>query len=426
MGRGNSQRMASAQAILAQQPLNAALENQVATERGLMGAEQLLGTDEQIAGTLGGDENLLRYSQQWSFDPTALNAAGGNQFDNSYLNDIATQANAVMAQARAAYEAGDQQKAEELYNQAVNMPYTHPGRVTNQFAGIYNQSFTLNQSGEAYEDALAKQLVSGPMAQQVGGLLRESRELLDPNSETTARYRDELQGGSTRALAEGRAATLGAIDQSVVDANRAIDLARQREERRVVVEGEAARREVRDLGLSRGAARSAGMESAIYGRFADTSARHLADIDNRAGELGAKIASEAGTQKAQSEMFYAQQKSDMLKETGQFFTEFRNQFTTNAPLMAQAFLQNSGGVRDSYMNRLLQTQLGIADMGKFIAESYISTAQMQTQERLGSMQKQAGLINSLMSLGGGLLESFTGGLFEVAAMKAGASAAGTP
>jgi hypothetical protein len=403
--------MAAAQAIAAQQGLNAAVAGQQASERGLQGAENLLGTPEQVAGTLGGDENLLRYSQQWTFDPTALNAAGGGQFDNSYLGDIANQANLKMGEARAAYEAGDTAKAEELYQQAVNMPYNHPGRVTNQFAGLYNQSFSLTQSGEAYEDALARELVSGPMAQQVGGLLAESRELLDPNSETYKRYQDELKKGASDALTTGRSNTLTEIDKAKDEAFGVFDLARERELRRTTIEADAARREVRDFGLSRGAARSATGAMAIEGRFADQTARHFADIESKVAEAKGTVASEAGTQKAQAEMFFAEQQSKMHQETGQFFTQFRAEFTQNAPLMAQAFLQNSGGIRDSYMNRLMTTQLAIADMGKFISESYMTSAQMQTQERLGRMQQQAQMMDSLISLGGSLFEAgaFLGG-----------------
>lgn len=405
MGRGSDNRMAAAQTLVAQQGLDAAARGQVSTERGLMGAENLIGTDAQVAGTLGGDENLLRYSQRWTFNPTALNAAGGGQFDNSYLGNIAEQANLKMGEAREAYLAGDTERAEALFQEASNMPYTHPGRVTNQFAGLYNQSFSLEQSGEAYEDALARQLVSGPNAQNVGRLVQENTGLLDPNSDVYKRYQDELKGGATRALTEGRSLTLDAIEEGKDEAHGVIDIAREREMRRVAVEADAARREVRDFGLSRGAARSAIGEAAVYGRFADQSSRHLADIESKTAEAKGTISSEAATQRAESEMFYAQQQADLEKETGQFFTQFRNDFAMNTPLMVESFLQNRGGVRDAYMNRLLLTQQSIAEMGRYIAESYSRSAEMQTQERLGRMQQSAQQLNSLISLGGQLFEA---------------------
>lgn len=334
-------------------------------ELALSRAGQLLGSPAQVAGTGGFDKGGLKFYEQFAFDPTATQAMHGaiKPEYQAQIDQVVSSTNTLMSQARAAYLAGDTAKADELYAQAK----ANPDALLKQSGLSGNAQLMSGMAWETsspeYQEAMARSMVTGPMAQQVGGLVAEAGALADKQSPTYQGYYRELVDPASAAIAEQQT----------------------RAERAITAERQGAERRVRDLGLSRGAARSATAEAATYGRFADETGRARADA--------ASVAS--------------QQRSELLAGAAQYMQNFATEFRFNAPQMAQAFLQNEGGVRDAYMNRLAGSQQAIlqfasASAGQMV-EAWNQILQYKATERGINAQKSMQLTQGLFDLGAALI-----------------------
>lgn len=229
--------------------------------------ESLLGTEAQREGFDGEySSEVTPYTGRYSLDDPLLSTitAGrwgykgllGGTLDqafgttrdfgsyNEYAGSVVQEANSLMEQAQSAAQSGDFTQAQALREQAQGM-------IDTGLRGLGGLSASAVTFAENEEYAARAQL-SSPMAQTVGEVVFQGREFLDPESDTSQRFR--------RSLTE--------------EAERAI-----------TTETRQAARSMRDLSLGRGAARSAMAERAFAERTAEDAARARADVYSQASQF---------------------------------------------------------------------------------------------------------------------------------------------
>jgi len=329
--------------------------------------ERLLGTDAQIAGELEGAD-LAPYTGRYEFTPgfrsllavpSGRKSIIGTKFEadqvamaEAGLNKV----NDLMAQAEEAARAGDFEGAEKFRQQAE----TTVNEQSILFAGGRGNLESIITFAPNIQDQAAAGL-SSPMAQTVGELVKQGGEFLDPDSETSKRFKESL--------------TEGAIEQ--------IDFGERSALRGVVQERRQAERQFRDIGLSRGAGRSPYSERAVSARLGERFAVTQADIREQA----------------------AAERAGVISEANQVFEQFSREFARNSAAFGQAFLQNQAGIREQFQGAMDQlTAASIGALDQFISASQRSS---ELNRALGEQQReikqaQNSAIGSL-AIGGALL-----------------------
>lgn len=207
------------------------------SERNLIFQEQALGTEAQVAGQLGGvSADVAPYIGRYT-----LNVQGAQFAPDKLQNDL-TIVNDFMQQAEDAARAGDFRAASQFRAQAE--------QATSGQAGYYGLNldpaniralFNFDVSPEEQ----GRSALGSPMARTLGALVKQGREFLDPESETSLRYKRSLTEGAERAIAS---------------------------------ESRQAQRAQRDIGLQYGAGRSAMQERSIAARTQEAFARERAQV----------------------------------------------------------------------------------------------------------------------------------------------------
>jgi hypothetical protein len=308
--------------------------------------ENILGSEgqEDIQNVDAAD---LPFTQRYSLDreyltkSTQFSPYGGGTV--AYSEGIRDQANDLMQQAADAARAGDYDLAEQLKDKAGNLVGTQ--------SHIIQPGFNL---GNLPVDA-ARIRAGSPSGQIVGELLRQSRAMLDPESKESMEFKRQYTEPAQRGIS-----------------------AERRE----------AERGLRDLGLMRGAGRSAFAEAQVGRRIGEEFAGRRADVENQAS---------------------------------QFFQTFSKQFATDAVTGARAWVEGTAGIRDAFHNA--QDLLAI-ESAKYFAQA--AERQWTTSEKRHDEAKaRAAQYQKLAIVAGGVvLGALTGGI-GAAALGMGAAAIGS-
>jgi len=362
-------RQGQAAGVLSILEVEQARERREDAELVLAEGERLLGTDAQIAGELEGAD-LAPYTGRYEFTPGFRNLLAipsgrksiiGTKFE---ADQIATaeaglnKVNDLMAQAEEAARAGDFEGAEKFRQQAEAFA-NEKGISILGGQGRDNLANIITFAPNIQDQAAAN--LSNPMAQTVGKLVKQGGEFLDPDSETSKRFKESL--------------TEGAIEQ--------IDFGERSALRGVVQERRQAERQFRDIGLSRGAGRSPYSERAVSARLGERFAVTQADIREQA----------------------AAERAGVISEANQVFEQFSREFARNSAAFGQAFLQNQAGIREQFQGAMDQlTAASIGALDQFISASQRSS---ELNRALGEQQReikqaQNSAIGSL-AIGGALL-----------------------
>ncbi len=250
-----------------------------------------------------------------------------------------TQLNDLGSQIEQALKAGDDQLVLDLSKQRDEMA-----------GGIRGVSLKTPAEMEARE------AMGSPTAQTVGKLVQDANQLLTD---------------------EGRERFLGRITDPY---NEAIDEGERRQQRDLAGEYRSAQRSMRDFGLARGSARSANDMAAIAGR-----------VGERFGTASAQIRSQAAAQKAQ-----------VMGEAAKQYEGFSRQWSADVAKFAQAWVQNSEGVRDSYGQSMIALAGMRSDAFQALSGTLIQNAQLDLQQQqaknqmiMGGIGAAAGLISSI-------------------------------
>lgn len=312
-------------------------------ERVLGQMESMLGSDEQIAGTLGGDDPALRaYTQRFSGDKgvatsilsasrTGKKMAKRGFFEKQWEPEI-ERLNALMQQSEDAARSGNFELAEKLKMQAE-------GSAGQGFSGIgksggsWKTAFTL-QGTNVGADAASR--LGSKQAQTVGSMVRDARSFQDWESEGSTQFRARMNEGGERAIA---------------------------------AEAQGQQRAARDQGLMRGAGRMAGAAAAIQG---DQSRR-------------------AATQRAQ-----------LHSQTNAAFESYRRQFAVDTTRFAREWLTGGAGSREAFTQS--QNQIGQmqAAMYSGTGAQQAQIAQQKGTEQGAAMNQQAGMFGNLAGTAGSM------------------------
>jgi hypothetical protein len=273
------------------------------TERNLTMQEQLLGTQAQVGGDLGGlSPEELPFAGRYELDTGYIGGlkahrAGRYLQMEDFERNMAT-ANKLMDEAQAAARSGDLELAGKLRAQAeAGLGADISGSLVGSSTELL-PAFKFIESAEAK----AKSRLGSPMAQTVGKLVQQGRSFLDPESAESLRFKRGLTEGAERGIA---AASRGA------------------------------RREMRDRGLMRGAARNPYAEAAIAAR---------------------------------TEEGFAAQRAQVHQDASMYFEEFSRKFAADTVGFAQGWIQNQGDIRESHLSALDNLSFASAKLSNAAAE----------------------------------------------------------
>ena len=249
MGSTHNKAVARISEATAQAQLNTGERRRVAAEEQLRIGERLLGTDAQVEGNLGGpSEAEVPFIQRYQLNSALADAVEANSLGTkaggSLQNDV-NEANKILERAQAAAASGDLEGANQLRAEAQQYLDGQIRGLGARNAGAAANLFALVTD----PDLAARSQLSSPLAQTAGTLVRQGREFLDPNSETSLRYKASLTTNAQRSIT---ASERGAL------------------------------RRGRDLGLARGAARNAYADRAFDQRVREGSAFQRAQVETEA------------------------------------------------------------------------------------------------------------------------------------------------
>lgn len=200
--------------------------------------EMYLGSEGQAAGADAYDPSVIPFTQRYSFDEATISSLGGSQWgpDNimqrglwddgqgyfaahqageagagvqGYAQYTQERANTMLDDAQKAAEAGDMEKANALKAEAQALVSGSTPARTGPESASFTGAFYLKDN----PDYVAKAQLSGPMAQTAGTIVKEGREILDRNSETSKAFRSSLTRGANLKLAAGMRGTQRAMRQ---------------------------------------------------------------------------------------------------------------------------------------------------------------------------------------------------------------------
>jgi hypothetical protein len=312
------------------------------TEQSLQYAESQLGSDAQIAGELGGNSQMQPFLSRYTLNEGYATGTLDNQhhrqrYDHlrggrsisEMLGDNVNSANELMEQAQAAAESGDFDLANDLASQADAASKSGDAYPIID-ASVAQKAVTF---GNRDVTAQADNILGSASGIGVGRMVRDASEMLDYDSETSQRFRSNLNVNSERAIA-----------------------AQHRD----------ARRSIRDAGLGAGGSRSAHAFAAISARseerFATVRAQTLSDNARYFEEYSRAWAADA--------FGFAQ---DWLQGSAGFRDNFQasldgltglaTESFSNSSMLAAGFSSESGGNAAASKGRtmgLFKAGLGVA------------------------------------------------------------------
>lgn len=372
-----------------------------AREQELSYLEGLLGSDAQ-RNLQAPDPDLAKYQQRFDFDEAAMRSmmkTVGEETDSSSHPDwlrqrvdpfkeasrIKDEANTLLEQAEQAYRAGDISTAEQLREQALEMPSDIPFAfdwdLQNEM-GIWEQSWNLTP-GEGVRTQ-AEAAAASPIGQTVGDIVRRGRGLMDRDSQEYQDFYDALTGG---ALAEAEAGQIMG-------------------ERAIAAEQRQLGRDIQQQSARRGAARSQYGDRAIMARSAERSALQRANLALQTKTEMARIHAQAG----------------------QFLEEFAPSFAANAVSLGRAYAQGSPGIRSQFQNSLSSLAATSAQLASTSAQQHLKAWDLQMrQEALHSEPgplKKIGL-DALSQTTGMVIGALGSGLGSIAGGPIGAALGGS-
>lgn len=357
------------------------------------GMERFLGSDEQLSGELFQGLEYAPFRERFAINEGILGAAttrgakgqrGISYFDNLSKAEKRNILGDSGAEGVQSYFRGQVDQANALLDQAEEAArggdFTQAEELKRQAnamiegtrmpAGFSGELFT--RTGGLTAEERAAQSLQGPQAQIVGKMVREAEDFLDPASAATLRFKEDVTRGALDATARG-----------AVNAQR------------------SQQRAARDF-----AAQQGGGARAIASQI----------LQQRAT---ATVEGEAAFQKAQ-----------IVAKTDQFFASFSREFAANAVATAQAFINNSAGVRDQFTQALAQMQNLAANFAATIAQqgqaAYDSYRQINLQER--AMEKSgkispSQIMGSVLGFSAALLAPLSGAGSSIGAAGGGANLA---
>lgn len=357
MGKRHARAAALQYSSEAQEELRQAESGYQTAEQTRSLLESYLGQEGQVSGTgqFGAydDPTLNPYTQRYALDQqyaqeTIQNlrglrhnrdpfTSGYDQFRGGisatdYWKGFETQANDLMQQAEDAARAGNFEEADRLKKQAQDLIGGLGPRAQRGY----------NLTTDARTAALQK--AGSAQGRIVGGLLKTARGFMDPESAESQGFRRNLTEGAERSIA---------------------------------AESRAAQRQIRDLGMVRGAGRSATAQQAIASRSAEEFAAERAQVHTQANE---------------------------------FFQTFRLSFAKDAVQTAQDWVNNASGVRDAYNDRIANVKGALSENSMKLADQfwakYGSDVAHERARKAGTFGKVMGGIGMAASIVGAF---FTGG-----------------
>lgn len=285
----------NANQYLAQRPNAWAEARRIRSEEQLQIQQQLLGSQDQLSGTLGGvSAEVLPYLSRYQFDPGAagLRFRGGKTLGQGFLQQRTDAANAILQQAEDAARAGDYDLANDLREQArVSLTVgadAKRGQWRKSPFGDLSGLEGLEGIWDLVEDPrqAAMSALQNEQALIVGKQLQESRAFQDWDSQESMDERMRLREPGERAIRAGE-------------------------------------REALRMGRNERLMSGVG-QSAFGARLRDERTRE-----------------QFATQSAQLEADVAMQ-----------FNNYRRQYATNAVAFARSYIQGQGGIREEFQSSL--------------------------------------------------------------------------
>lgn len=367
--------LATLQQEVGSQGLQQAEQQAQGAEATRAGMERFLGSDAQLSGELFAGLETAPYRERFALNESVLSAAAqkNGMFDQlsrderrgilgitsgkpqsaqigEFYRGRVTQANSILAQAEAAAGAGNFDEAERLKREANDL--IGGLRLPEGFGGEL-----FSRTGGLTAEERAAQGLQGPQGQIVGKLVRDASDFLDPDSEATQRFKQNVSRGA-----------LEQIDRGAANATA------------------SGRRAARDFAARQGGGASAVLQQALQQR----------SLESAEGEA-------------------AFQKAQVIAKTDQFFESFSREFAGNAVAVASAFINNASGVRDQFTQALASIQNMAANFSANIAQmgfnNYNTYRALHFQERQadgsGGMGQAIGTL--VGQLGGAAAGFFVGG-----------------
>jgi len=421
MGSGTAQRDYLNQVAQAQERQTADVAAAAEDRRAL--TEGLLGTEAQVAGTLGGvSAEVLPFTTRYKLDPilaqqmtlnlpkrpekegfldslTSLkglagalsgtgvmdaikragslaSGGGGGGSEGVYYGDsewgrtefgkmltgAQAEANSLLEDAQAAAQAGDFDTAQQLKELADKYLYErfgkHPelSKMTGGMGALFAK----------YEDPTtrAKSQLGSEAARTVGAQVKRGRELTDPNSAEYQRTLAELQN----PIKEG------------------VDMA----ERNIAAGMRGAERYAKQVGASRGAARSFQGEMNAY-----SNVQRQAALD-RSNVLS--------------------QGSQALSQAASFMTtQFAPQFANASAALARSWAAGEAGTRDEYIAAVGNLNNAVANFSGQLSQMYQEQAMLSKQLAAQSKADTKALVGGIVGSALGAAGSAAGGMCWAAA-----------
>lgn len=295
---------------------------------------QHLGTPEQRAGQLVNvPADALKFYGQFTLDEAVTSGFlkhGKSKDIPDILKGNLGIANRILGEAKDAYEAGDFELAESLYQDALNARLDPRGRQKGwrPFADTSPIEAAFGFSTPTSLESAS--LLSTPSARTVGELVHQGEEFLDPESETSQRFKEALTEGG-----------LDAIDASEQAALAQITAAEEVARRNLAAERRGAGRLIDDIGASQGAARNLTAEAHVAARTAERFGAERANIALEAGAARAEAVGEAGVARG-----------ELIAASDRYFEEFSRSFAANTVAFAQAWAEGQPGVNEQFQNAM--------------------------------------------------------------------------
>jgi len=291
------------------------------------------------------------------------------------LSGQISQVNALYKQANDAAKAGDYDTADQLQAQAdalteqfgLNENFSSEGLLPGRTGAL---SFS---KGDKYDplfdtEGAAESSLGSPTGMLVGGVVNQARQMQDPNSAESMRFKDSLTSGALTAVEQGRQQAVRALGS---------------QERTAV-------RQQRDMMMGTGAAGQTAKMAAIGARNAERFATQRADVEGQAAAARAGIESDAA----------------------KLYEGVRMDMANNAVALSSAWVNNESGVRDNF--RQIQNNLVsqyVSDLFGLASSATGSMAQMAAANAAAKAAKPSTTEQIVGGVGavGGIVAAIYGG-----------------
>ena len=296
----------------------------------------------------GTDPYGIRYDESRSM-------SGGNQYRGGlspleYLDKAKSDVNAILQQAEDAFRAGNPQLAEELRQHAFEVVGTFPSHIQALF----------NYMDDPESKAIA--LASNPMAQLVGGQIKEARGLMERGSAESNAFLESLRGPSIQAVRNG-------LEQT---------------ERQIAFDSRRTQTTLlRSLKGPGAGARNPVREAAIL----------------------VQVQRQAAFDTAQARAAAASKEAELVGQANLFYEKFRVADAQDTVRLAMDFISDAPGLRDEFqqhMSNVAQARSALfQDAGAKAFEAFMKESETKALQRSANLE--AGLKLATTIVGGVLL-----------------------